>query len=125
VGAIFGLEVSRLARSSADLLQLLEICALFDTLVIDEDGFYDLNDFNDRLILGFKGTMSEAELHFLRARLLGGKKNKAHKGELHFPLPVGFCFDSDGSMLWIRMKLYGCRRACLFLVPGFRQCYGV
>lgn len=97
VGAIFGLEVSRLARSSADLLQLLEICAIFDTLVIDEDGFYDLNDFNDRLILGFKGTMSEAELHFLRARLLGGKKNKAHKGELHFPLPVGFCFDSDGS----------------------------
>ncbi|MHB8126975.1 MAG: hypothetical protein ACYDEJ_15325 [Desulfitobacteriaceae bacterium] len=59
--------------------------------------FYDLNEFNDRLILGFKGTMSEAELHFLRARLIGGKKNKAHKGELHFPLPVGYCFDSDGS----------------------------
>jgi DNA invertase Pin-like site-specific DNA recombinase len=97
VGAIFGLEISRLARSSADLLQLLEICALYETIVIDEDGFYDLNDFNDRLILGFKGTMSEAELHFLRARLIGGKKNKAHKGELHFPLPVGYCFDSDGS----------------------------
>lgn len=97
VGAIFGLEVSRLARSSADLLQLLEICALYDTIVIDEDGFYDLNEFNDRLILGFKGTMSEAELHFLRARLIGGKKNKAHKGELHFPLPVGYCFDSDGN----------------------------
>ena len=97
VGAIFGLEVSRLARSSADLLQLLEICALYDTIVIDEDGFYDLNEFNDRLILGFKGTMSEAELHFLRARLIGGKKNKAHKGELHFPLPVGYCFDSNGS----------------------------
>jgi DNA invertase Pin-like site-specific DNA recombinase len=97
VGAIFGLEVSRLARSSADLLQLLEICALYDTIVIDEDGFYDLNEFNDRLILGFKGTMSEAELHFLRARLIGGKKNKAHKGDRHFPLPVGYCFDSDGS----------------------------
>ena len=100
VGAIFGLEISRLARSSADLLQLLEICALYETIVIDEDGFYDLNEFNDRLILGFKGTMSEAELHFLRARLIGGKKNKAHKGELHFPLPVGYCFDSDGSTSW-------------------------
>jgi DNA invertase Pin-like site-specific DNA recombinase len=97
VGAIFGLEISRLARSSADLLRLLELCALFDTIVVDEDGIYDLNDFNDRLILGFKGTMSEAELHFLRSRLLGGKKNKAHKGELRFPLPVGYCYDEDGN----------------------------
>jgi len=79
-GAIFGLEVSRLARSSADLLRLLELCALFDTIVVDEDSIYDLSDFNDRLILGFKGTMSEAELHFLRSRLIGGKKNKARKG---------------------------------------------
>lgn len=97
VGAIFGLEVSRLARSSADLLRLLELCALFDTIVVDEDGIYDLSDFNDRLILGFKGTMSEAELHFLRSRLLGGKKNKAHKGELRFPLPVGYCHDEYGN----------------------------
>jgi DNA invertase Pin-like site-specific DNA recombinase len=99
VGAIFGLEISRLARSSADLLRLLELCALFNTLVVDEDGIYDLSDFNDRLILGFKGTMSEAELHFLRARMLGGKKNKARKGELRFPLPVGFCHDSDGQTI--------------------------
>lgn len=96
VGAIFGLEISRLARSSADLLRLLELCALFNTIVVDEDGIYDLCDFNDRLILGFKGTMSEAELHFLRARMLGGKKNKARKGELRFALPVGYCYDADG-----------------------------
>jgi len=100
VGAIFGLEISRLARSSADLLRLLELCALFDTIVVDEDGIYDLSDFNDRLILGFKGTMSEAELHFLRSRLLGGKKNKAHKGELRFPLPVGYCYDEDGNIVF-------------------------
>ncbi|MEW5920208.1 MAG: recombinase family protein [Bacillota bacterium] len=99
-GAIFGLEISRLARSSADLLRLLELCALFDTIVVDEDGIYDLSDFNDRLILGFKGTMSEAELHFLHSRLIGGKKNKAHKGELRFPLPVGYCYDEDGSTVF-------------------------
>lgn len=99
VGAIFGLEISRLARSSADLLRLLELCALFNTIVVDEDGVYDLSDFNDRLILGFKGTMSEAELHFLRARMLGGKKNKARKGELRFPLPVGYCYDADGQTI--------------------------
>lgn len=97
VGAIFGLEISRLARSSADLLRLLELCGLFNTIVADEDGMYDLRDFNDRLILGFKGTMSEAELHFLRARLIGGKKNKAKKGELRFPLPIGYTYDVNGQ----------------------------
>ncbi|WDL97049.1 recombinase family protein [Alicyclobacillus sp. ALC3] len=97
VGAILGLEISRLARSSADLLRLLELCGLFNTIVVDEDGIYDLRDFNDRLILGFKGTMSEAELHFLRARLIGGKKNKAKKGELRFPLPVGYVYDANGQ----------------------------
>lgn len=100
VGAVFGLEISRLARSSADLLRLLELCGLFNTIVIDEDGIYDLSDFNDRLILGFKGTMSEAELHFLRCRMLGGKKNKAKKGELHFPLPVGYTYDVDGQTVF-------------------------
>ncbi|ABR47779.1 Resolvase, N-terminal domain [Alkaliphilus metalliredigens QYMF] len=97
VGAIFGLEISRLARSCADLLRLLELCALSNTIVVDEDGIYDLSDFNDRLILGFKGTMSEAELHFLRSRMLGGKKNKAKKGTLRFPLPVGYVYDIDGQ----------------------------
>ncbi len=99
VGAIFGLEVSRLARSSADWHRLLELCALFDTLIVDADGIYDLADFNDRLVLGLKGTMSEAELHLLRGRLLGGKLNKARKGELHAPLPVGFVFDAAGRIV--------------------------
>lgn len=99
VGAVFGLEIFRLARSSADLLRLLELCGLFNTIVVDEDGIYDMSDFNDRLILGFKGTMSEAELHFLRSRMLGGKKNKAQKGELRFPLPVGYTYDIDGQIV--------------------------
>lgn len=99
VGAILGLEVSRLARSSADWHRLLELCALFDTLILDADGIYDLSDFNDRLLLGLKGTMSEAELHLLRGRLQGGKQNKARKGELRFPLPVGFVYDEDGQIV--------------------------
>jgi DNA invertase Pin-like site-specific DNA recombinase len=73
VGAILGLEVSRLARSSADLQRLLELCALTDTLIIDSDGIYDLGSFNDRLLLGLKGTMSEAELHLTRKTQLGTK----------------------------------------------------
>jgi len=99
VGAVFALEVSRLARSNADWYRLLELCALTQTLVIDEDGCYDPADFNDGLLLGLKGTMAQAELHFLRARLLGGKLNKAKKGELRFPLPVGFCYDDQGRII--------------------------
>jgi excisionase family DNA binding protein len=99
VGAVFALEVSRLARSNADWHRLLELCALTRTLVIDEDGCYDPADFNDGLLLGLKGTMAQAELHFLRARLLGGKFNKAKKGELRFPLPVGFCYDDEGHII--------------------------
>ena len=99
VGAVFALEVSRLARSNADWHRLLELCALTRTLVIDEDGCYDPADFNDGLLLGLKGTMAQAELHFLRARLLGGKLNKAKKGELRFPLPVGFCYDDEGRII--------------------------
>jgi len=95
VGAIFGLEVSRLARSSAQLSRLLELCGLFNTIIADDDGIYNLSDFNDRLILGFKGSMSEFELHFLRLRMLGAKKNKAEKGELRFPLPVGYVYSAD------------------------------
>ena len=97
VGAVFALEVSRLARSNLDWQRLLELCALTRTLVIDEDGCYDPGDFNDGLLLGLKGTMAQAELHFLRARLQGGKLNKAEKGELHFPLPVGLCYDAHGE----------------------------
>jgi DNA invertase Pin-like site-specific DNA recombinase len=99
VGAVFALEVSRLARSNLDWHRLLELCALTHTLVIDDDGQYDPADFNDGLLLGIKGTMAQAELHFLRGRLLGGKLNKAKKGELRFPLPVGFCHDDEGHIV--------------------------
>lgn len=99
VGAVFGLEVSRLARSSADWHRLLELCALFETLIVDEDGIYDLGDFNDRLVLGLKGTMSEAELHYLRSRMLGGKRVKAKKGELRVPLPVGYVYEESGAVV--------------------------
>lgn len=77
VGVVMGLEVSRLARNSTDWHRLLEICAVANTLILDEDGIYDPSHFNDRLLLGLKGTMSEAELHMLRARLIGGQLNKA------------------------------------------------
>lgn len=99
VGAVFALEVSRLARSNLDWHRLLELCALTDTLVIDADGCYDPADFNDGLLLGLKGTMAQAELHFLRGRLLGGKLNKAQKGELRHPLPVGFCYDEQNHVV--------------------------
>ncbi|MFC1612025.1 recombinase family protein, partial [Myxococcota bacterium] len=93
-GVVLGLEVSRLARNNSDWHRLLEICALSDTLIVDEDGIYNPCDFNDRLLLGLKGTMSEAELHMLRARLRGGLLNKARRGELKLPLPVGLVYDS-------------------------------
>jgi DNA invertase Pin-like site-specific DNA recombinase len=96
VGAVFALEVSRLSRSNLDWHRLLELCALTDTLVIDEDGCYNPADFNDGLLLGLKGTMAQAELHLLRGRLLGGKLNKAKKGELRFPLSVGLSYDEEG-----------------------------
>jgi DNA invertase Pin-like site-specific DNA recombinase len=99
VGAVFALEVSRLARSNLDWHRLLELCALTETLVIDEDGCYDPADFNDGLLLGLKGAMAQAELHFLHARLQGGKLNKAKKGELRFPVPVGLCYDEQGHII--------------------------
>jgi DNA invertase Pin-like site-specific DNA recombinase len=98
VGAVFGLEVSRLARSSADLQRLLELCSLTDTLIVDGDGVYDLGLFNDRLLLGLKGTMSEAELHLLAGRLQGARRAAAERGELRFPLPVGYVYD-DGQVV--------------------------
>jgi DNA invertase Pin-like site-specific DNA recombinase len=96
-GIVLGLEVSRLARNSTDWHRLLEICALTDTLILDEDGVYDPAHFNDRLLLGLKGTMSEAELHVLRARLQGGILNKARRGELQCPLPVGFVCNANNQ----------------------------
>ena len=98
-GIVLGLEVSRLARNSTDWHRLLEICALSNTLILDEDGVYDPAHFNDRLLLGLKGTMSEAELHVLRARLHGGLLNKARRGELRCRLPIGFVYDEGGRVL--------------------------
>ncbi|MGO9098385.1 MAG: recombinase family protein [Mycobacterium sp.] len=97
-GIVLGLEVSRLARNNADWHRLLEICAMSATLICDEDGLYDPADFNDRLLLGLKGTMSEAELHFIRARLIGGQRSKARRGELQMPLPVGLVYDPAGKV---------------------------
>ena len=95
VGAIFSLEASRLARSNQDWHRLLELCAITGTVVIDEDGVYDPADFNDGLVLGMKGTFAQAELHIIRARLHGGKLNKASRGDLRFALPVGLVFDEN------------------------------
>jgi len=99
VGVVLGLEVSRLARNSSDWHRLLEICALTDTLILDEDGVYNPAHFNDRLLLGLKGTMSEAELHVLRARLIGGQLAKASRGELEMRLPVGLVNDAAGKVV--------------------------
>ena len=99
VGIVLGLEVSRLARNNTDWHRLLEICALTGTLILDEDGVYDPAAFNDRLLLGLKGTMSEAELHVLRARLRGGVLNKARRGALKLPLPIGFRYREDDQVI--------------------------
>lgn len=93
-GIVLGLEVSRLARNCVDWHRLLEICALTQTLIMDEEGVYDPGHFNDRLLLGLKGTMSEAELHFLKARMRGGLLNKARRGELKKSIPIGYNYDA-------------------------------
>lgn len=99
VGLVLGLEVSRLARNNTDWYRLLDLCGMTDTLIGDGDGLYHPALFNDRLVLGLKGTMSEAELHVLRARLEGGIRNKAARGELRRGLPVGFLWgDEDGEV---------------------------
>jgi DNA invertase Pin-like site-specific DNA recombinase len=99
VGIIFGIEVSRLARNNADWYQLLDLCALTDTLIADADGVYHPADFNDRLVLGLKGTMSEAELHLIRSRLTAGLRHKAARGQLRQFLPVGFDYDQTGAVV--------------------------
>lgn len=97
-GIVMGLEVSRLARNSADWHRLIELCALTATLILDEDGIYDPAGFNDRLLLGLKGTMSEAELHILKARMRGGQLSKARRGELGMGPPVGLVYRPDGAI---------------------------
>lgn len=99
VGIVLGLEVSRLARNNSDWHRLLEICGLTGTLILDEDGVYDPVAFNDRLLLGLKGSLSEAELHVLKARLRGGILNKARRGALKLPLPIGFVYREDDRVV--------------------------
>lgn len=99
VGIVLGIEVSRLARNNADWYQLLDLCALTDTLIADQDGVYHPADFNDRLVLGLKGTMSEAELHLIRGRLTAGLLHKAAKGELRQGIPVGFDYDDSDKVV--------------------------
>ena len=126
VGAVFALEASRLARSNADWHRLIEICGITGTLIVDEDGCYDPSDFNDGLLLGLKGTMAQAELHFIRARLQGGKLNKAQKGELRFPLPVGYVFDEAERI--VKDPDDQVRGAITMVFSAFRQtgsAYGV
>ncbi len=106
VGAIFVLEASRLSRSSADWNRLLELCALTQTLIIDQDGCYDPAQFNDQLLLGLKGTMSQAELHLIRARLYGAKLNKAKRGELRLIRVI---------LALIRMRRFVIQSNCCFL----------
>src|SRR5690349_11362292 len=98
IGLVLGIEVSRLARSCRDWHQLLEMCALFDTLIGDADGIYDPGLYNDRLLLGLKGTMSEAEIHILKARMLEGRRAKAQRGELVLGLPRGFVLKPSGEV---------------------------
>lgn len=97
-GIVMGLEVSRLARNSADWHRLIELCAVAGTLILDEDGLYDPSAFNDRLLLGLKGELSQAELHFLKARMRGGALNKARRGELEMAPPVGLVYLPDGTI---------------------------
>jgi DNA invertase Pin-like site-specific DNA recombinase len=100
VGLILGVEMSRLARSSKDWHQLLEICALFGTLIADLDGIYDPSQYNDRLLLGLKGTMSEAELHLLKQRMYQGILQKARRGALSFALPIGYVHNASGEVVY-------------------------
>src|ERR1700681_4927256 len=125
VGAIFSLEASRLARSNQDWHRLLELCAITGTLVIDEDGCYDPAEFNDSLVLGMKGTFAQAELHIIRARLHGGKLNKASRGELRFPLPVGFVFEGDKIVLDPDREVQGAVRTVFELFEQEGTAYAV
>lgn len=131
-GIVLGLEVSRLARNSADWHRLLEICALTDTLILDEEGVYDPAHFNDRLLLGLKGTMSEAELFLLRSRLRGGLLNKARRGELRLALPVGLVYDPSQRIVLdpdkhvqqavkLLFATFACTGAIYATVKHFRQ----
>lgn len=119
VGLILGVEMSRLARSCKDWYQLLELCALFGTLIYDLDGLYDPAAYNDRLLLGLKGTMSEAELHILQQRMLQGARQKARRGALISRLPIGYVRDATGQVMLDPDE--GVRAAVMRVFDGFEQ----
>ncbi len=126
VGAVLALEASRLSRSDLDWHRLVDLCGWTGTLLIDKDGAYNPGDFNDRLLLGLKGTMSQAELHFLRVRLQGGKLNKARKGQLRFPLPVGFVYaEAEGIVLDPDQEVQGAVRLVFSSFGQTASAYGV
>ena len=118
VGAVACLECSRLSRSSADWSRLTQYCSYTNTLLIDADGIYDPNEFNDRLLLGLKATMSEAELHILRERMRGGLMNKAKRGELKRPIPIGYVYDGDRVIKDPDMEV---QNAVAMLFDAFRR----
>ncbi|MFD8725293.1 recombinase family protein [Streptomyces sp. NPDC059629] len=101
VGLVLGMEMSRLARSGRDWYQLIELCALSGAVLADTDGVYDPGEYNDRLLLGLKGTMSEAELHLIKQRMWSGRLNKARRGELAFPLPSGYVRRPSGEVVGV------------------------
>ncbi len=126
IGAVFALEASRLSRSDLDWHRLVDLCGWTGTLLIDEDGAYNPGDFKDRLLLGLKGTMSQAELHFLRVRLQGGKLNKARKGQLRFPLPVGLVYaEPEGIVLDPDQEVQGAVRLVFTTFGQTASAYGV
>jgi DNA invertase Pin-like site-specific DNA recombinase len=126
VGGVFALEASRLSRSDLDWHRLVDLCGWTSTLLIDEDGAYNPGDFNDRLLLGLKGTMSQAELHFLRVRLQGAKLTKARKGQLRFPLPVGFVYaEPEGIVLDPDQEVQGAVRLVFATFAQTASAYGV
>ena len=119
VGLVLGIEVSRLARSCTDWHRLLELCALAHTLLADADGVYDPNTYNDRLLLGLKGTLAEAELHLLRGRLLAAREHKAQRGELKLHLPVGLIHQPDGTVVFDPHE--GVRERLAYVFTQFSQ----
>lgn len=119
-GLVMGLEVSRLARNCADWHQLMQICGLTNSLILDQDGLYDPSDFNDRLVLGLKATMSEAELHILKSRLHRGIVSKAQRGELKTPLPIGLVYDPAQRVVLDPDKQV--QQALQHLFNTFRRC---
>ena len=126
VGAIFVLEASRLSRNSADWNRLLELCSLTQTLIIDQDGCYYPSQLNDQLLLGLKGTMSQAELHLIKGRLHGAKINKAKKSELRFPIPVGYIYDEEGNITFDSFaQLYHIIKRIIDLFRVKHSAYGV